>query len=108
MLNQELLKQQSISKEDESKIEQLHIKLQDLKDMDLEDIPNIPDYVKTIEEIEFALQRLWKFEENESMHSHWLSDPKCSCPKLDNRELAGVNRRIISSKCKLHFYKGLK
>lgn len=103
MLNKKLLKQQNISKEDEKKIEELHIKLDTLKETPLEEIENIPEYVKSIEQIEYALQRLWKFEEDSTKHTHWLTDPKCHCPTIDNKELFGVDRRIISQKCKLHW-----
>lgn len=50
---------------------------------------------------EFKLQRLWGFEENSAYHREFMIDG-CTCPKSDNEELVGTNRRIYSDTCVIH------
>lgn len=50
---------------------------------------------------EFKLQRLWGFEENSAYHREFMIDG-CTCPKTDNEELVGTNRRIYSDTCVIH------
>lgn len=54
-----------------------------------------------IQECEFELQRLWGFIEDAHYHRFWET-PKCECPKLDNEDLYGHGRAIISLACPLH------
>jgi len=50
---------------------------------------------------EFRLQYFWKFEENSAYHREF-NLPHCTCPHMDNEELVGTNRRIISEDCPYH------
>lgn len=55
-----------------------------------------------IKTIEFKLQELWRFPQDESYHEFY-NLPKCKCPKLDNYDLKGVkNAHIISENCPVH------
>lgn len=63
----------------------------------------IKELVILFEENEFALQELWGFPKDASMH-RWFSFPGCECPILDNEERMGVPSagRIISGSCLIH------
>ena len=101
ILNPSLLKQQKISPETQVLIENLHISMQQHHARPLEDITDIQEYIDLIQEIEFAMQRLWGFPEDRSFHTHWYHDPKCSCPTMDNDERQGYSKYVTES-CPLH------
>lgn len=65
---------------------------------------NIPKLLKSLgkdlTEIEFELQRLWKFKKDINYHRFW-EYPKCACPELDNID-AYPFRRFINLTCPLH------
>lgn len=54
-----------------------------------------------LEQIEFAMQRAWKFEEDANMHSWWYNAPHCKCPWMDNRDPLMPNK-IKQQDCPLH------
>ena len=54
-----------------------------------------------VTELEFELQRLWKFPQNKEFHKYWLSVGHCECPNLDNLERLGYGR-IINLGCPVH------
>ena len=56
---------------------------------------------KEVEQLEFALQKAWKFAPSSRMH-RWFEVPKCSCAKLDNMERLGTGYRIITESCPVH------
>ena len=102
ILNQKLVKQQNLSPKDIDLLQDLHKEMQILKDKPLSEITDIPEYIAQIENLEYAMQDAWKFTRDKTYHTHWFTDPKCLCPKLDNFDLRGVNRRIITTSCPLH------
>lgn len=102
ILNPNLVKQQNLSNTTIELLEGLHIAMAAHKNRELSDIPDIPEYVELIQEIEFAMQRLWGFEEDSKYHNHWFTDPKCQCPVFDNHDLSGINRSVINLSCPLH------
>jgi hypothetical protein len=59
------------------------------------------DPVQLIEDIEYTLQGLWKFDRSYVHHTHWMDIKGCTCPVLDNREGFGF-RRIRAGDCKWH------
>lgn len=61
--------------------------------------------VLDIEEIEFELQRLWKFREDYKFHRFWET-PKCKCPKIDNEEAYPFGYYIRNLTCILHGSRG--
>lgn len=110
MLNPKLLKQQGIDEKTEKLIIEKHKELYEiieiLDSLDYYDENNrlrIKELVKSIEIMEYSLQKLWKFTEDINYHTHWLKPKLCSCPKLDNYERLGYGR-IIRSTCVLHGY----
>jgi hypothetical protein len=55
-----------------------------------------------LKEIEFELQEAWGFERDSDYHNWWFKFPPCKCPKVDNEELMGCDRRIYSGDCPVH------
>jgi len=106
-LNKELIKKQNLTKKDIANIKKLHVKKNKLfnnikKWMNKNDLKKIKESAKLIEELEFKLQDAWKFERNSKMHTHWLYNPACTCPKLDNEERFYTGQRIYSKDCIVH------
>jgi|SRR5947207_2576357 len=65
--------------------------------------PENYDYpVQTIEDMEFALQGIWRFDRSVNHHTHWIDIKGCTCPKMDNRDHWGTGRITISD-CKWHW-----
>jgi hypothetical protein len=55
-----------------------------------------------VADIEFKMQELWGFEQSSKFHRFWLDIPGCICPRMDNRDLYGTHKRVISSSCPIH------
>ena len=61
------------------------------------------DPVQAIEDFEFALQAVWKFERSVNYHTHWLDIKGCTCPKMDNKDMMYYGRgKIIMGDCPWH------
>jgi hypothetical protein len=68
--------------------------------------------VSMIENLEFALQRAWRFTEDKAMHTWWFMSPHCTCPKNDNwaifinggKPLPWMRHegRLVDEECVLH------
>lgn len=58
--------------------------------------------VQLIEDMEFTLQGLWKFDRSIDHHTHWIEIKGCTCPKMDNRDHWGTGRITISD-CPWHW-----
>lgn len=102
MINEELADRLGVSQENRDKINQLHGYLDKLLSEPENVYSEYERVVTHIERIEFELQRLWGFEQNKAFHSYWFRVKGCTCPKLDNQEMVGVGRRIISGDCPFH------
>ena len=59
------------------------------------------ELAQKITNIEFNLQALWGFSQDENFH-YWFEVPQCDCPKMDNRDRYGTSHRIINPHCKIH------
>lgn len=60
--------------------------------------------VQLIEDLEYALQGLWKFPRDSNYHSHWLEIKGCTCPKMDNRDpMYYGGGKITVSDCPWHW-----
>lgn len=102
-LNSRLIANQDLSQDEVNKILKLHrlrncyLTLMEINDskIDLRYISNI------ITQIDFQLQKLWKFKIDSNYHRFWEL-PKCECPKMDNRDVYGTGHRYINPKCKIH------
>ena len=93
MINSNLVKSQAIELEDLDKIRKLH-KVRNcyltLKRLSL-----------FITQIDFQLQKLWKFKVDSAYHRFWEL-PKCQGPDSDNRDTFGTGHRYINPNCKIH------
>ena len=121
-LNSRLIKQQRLTQAEVDLIEQKHEELDKLIDMinglewNEDNKQRILQLTKSVELYEFELQKLWKFEQNEKFHNHWLRNKHCCCPRMDNRDIAYYGGgKILRSDCKIHgeeaqpeFWKNLK
>lgn len=62
------------------------------------------DVEANVRQIEFNLQRLWRFPEDAKFHRYQLEIRGCTCPKLDNYELIGhTPDRYRVSDCPWHW-----
>lgn len=98
-LNEGLLTSQGVSPEIADKIVAVHGMLDGV----LEFPEDYDDPVRLVELYELWLQTLWNFPQDTTYHIHWVRMKGCTCPKMDNRMLAGVERRLISKCCPWHY-----
>lgn len=104
-LNERLAFRQNITDEQLAKLKELHI----VKDfvfglMEKTDDPvQLKAGADLVEQLEFALQRNWNFDEDAGMHE-WYNVPGCLCPKLDNMDsrYPGSTHRIHTQDCPIH------
>ncbi len=98
-----LVEQRNISDEFLERIKKLHLKRFKVKEkmINTDDHSRLRVLANTIKDLEFELQDLWGFERDYSMHD-WFDVPKCTCPKMDNRERKGTDYQIISINCPIH------
>ena len=106
-LNEALLKSQKVSDVQKENIISLHKELRKLFDrvqqMSEKEVEALAYSIRTqVEDIEFKLQENWGFEVSSDYHQYWFYIPHCNCPKMDNRELFGVDRRIYNCSCPIH------
>ena len=100
-LNESSIKKQKLSKSQVSKIYLAHDELQAL--LSSECPLQGKNLITAIEGQEYKLQRLWGFIPDRSFHRYWYRSDKCTCPIMDNDELIGVEMRLYSDSCKLHW-----
>ena len=114
ILNEMLIEKQGLTESEVEHINELHV----IKDTLFENVaglnPKDPDELEMIRyaavelrDIEFAMQRAWRFDESTSRHTHWLYIPHCRCPKMDNAdnwgvEWGGVDARWSNGSCPVH------
>lgn len=103
LLNARLISNQDLKQEEVDKIYKLHrvrncyITLMNIS-TSKEDLRYLSQIVT---QIDFQLQRLWKFKEDSSYHRFWEL-PKCDCPKMDNQDVHGTGHRYINPNCIIH------
>lgn len=108
-LNPILLERQRISEPGEEYILSLHrmraelFKFSSTLNINDEDAkPIFKQLPAMLGQIEFAMQRAWKFPEESKFHTWWHRIPHCTCPNMDNDELQGRDQRIYNLDCPLH------
>ena len=108
-LNERLVEQQELNEDDVRLIKEIHEErenvfvLMEACDPDTEaGRAMLSGYASEVERIEFRLQAAWKFEQNKLYHSWWYRVPHCGCPKMDNSEMVGADRRIHVANCPIH------
>lgn len=55
-----------------------------------------------VQDIEFRLQKAWKFPQDPNFHTWWFVTPHCTCPVLDNMDYAGSSLYATDHACPLH------
>lgn len=75
----------------------------------LENPEKIDGVEDAVRELEFRLQRQWKFPEDPKFHRYQTHIKGCTCPRLDNAELIGYSAdRYRVSDCPWHWNKELE
>lgn len=105
-LNTRLITQQGLSDKEVRLLIEAHWEMDDLIELvnkldSEQDQARIAQLGKSIELLEFRMQKLWKFPLSEAFHTHWKRIRHCSCPRLDNEDCYG-HHRIYSSACVVH------
>ena len=57
---------------------------------------------QSIEPLEFKMQELFGFKVDRNYHRYWCECPKCTCPKMDNRDIRGTDIRYYDEECIIH------
>lgn len=86
-----------MDEQEQEAVSAMHGALQYMKDYP----ENYSNPVQAIEDMEFALQGLWKFSRDANYHTHWLHISGCRCPIMMNREAFGLPK-IFHKECKWH------
>ena len=107
VLNENLIKSQQLTQEEVAGIHCLHQVRLELFDQMQElnpqqDRQNVAMFVEIVEQVEFALQRAWRFDETRDKHTWWCQVPHCTCPVDANLRLVGKRERAIDSQCAVH------
>lgn len=102
-LNPRLIEMNKVSDESVLEIIELHNKKNIIFDMaeGEDNITILRKMSKEVEEIEFAMQKAWRFPQDKSFHE-WYLFPKCSCGTLDNSDMRGTKYQCINMECKIH------
>ena len=107
-LNPFVIKKQGLNQSDIDEIRFHHsrkdrlLKLMDELD-EVKDRTELREYVDQLEQVEFAMQRAWKFEQDANYHTWWLKSRHCKCPGMDNRDMTYYGRgKIKMQACPLH------
>lgn len=102
VLNSRLLDRQK-AWDNVDEIKSLHLeKLKVFEKMNLTDVKeDLRKSAQEIEQLEFKLQKAWGFPQDRNCH-YWYDVPKCTCPKMDNRDNYGTEYRITDLYCPIH------
>jgi len=92
ILNESLIKKQKLSQENILELYELHRELDEyllkLEKAKNNNSKNCKKYIKEsdqrIRNIEFRMQKEWKFDLDEKKHTHWIRNPFCSCSLKNN------------------------
>lgn len=102
VLNKNLLKQQGINPETEEGLEATHTMLELI--LDNPELVGIDSVSEVVRGLEFALQKLWGFPQNDNFHHYQFMIKGCECPKMDNEELFRSCQpyRYYNMECPVH------
>ncbi len=89
-----------LNAQEKEAISSIHKVLADIKDFP----ERYENPVQLIEDLEYALQGLWKFPRDARYHTHWMEIKNCTCPKMDNRDpMYYGGGKITVSDCPWHW-----
>ena len=103
VVNSRLVTNQGLDLDEVDKVNKLH----KVRNCYLTLMENTDDSVELkrlslfITQIDFQLQKLWKFKVDSAYHRFWEL-PKCQCPASDNLDTFGTGHRYINPNCKIH------
>ena len=102
MINMHLANSRNLDPITIDAIEELNRKLDDVLTN-----PNIHcqsprEAITYIAEIEYKLQKLWKFDISPDHQKYWFRVTGCTCPKLDNEDTFGTPYKIKNGDCPYH------
>lgn len=111
-LNPHLIEKQGLTEEEVQVVLNLHERLdalfEKMSQLDpscSEQLNELTQLAQQVEDIEFAMQKAWKFEQSKDHHTWWYRAPHCRCPKLDNDDAFGTPYHITRQDCPLHGFK---
>lgn len=103
VINSRLVTNQGLDLDEVDKVNKLH----KVRNCYLTLMENTDDSVELkrlslfITQIDFQLQKLWKFKVDSAYHRFWEL-PKCQCPASDNLDTFGTGHRYVNPNCKIH------
>ena len=103
-LNQNLIARNNVSYTSQIQLCTLYDKLEVLLLSSKGELLTRADYdiiSDKVTKLEFELQRLWGFPQDEEFHKYWLNIGNCTCPKMDSLDRLGYGR-IINLDCPVH------
>ena len=108
-LNKRLIDEQGLSDGDVEELERLHEhrarmfdKMADLDPTNAEDKDTLILYSHLLESLEYNMQRVWKFPQDQDYHSWWYQVPHCKCPNMDNSDVMYRGLNIYAGDCPIH------
>ena len=109
VLNRRLIESQGLVDCEVKQIEDLHViretlfdNVRGLNPNDADELEMIRHAAVELRDLEFAMQRAWRFEEIKNRHTWWYQIPHCSCPYMDNMDMVGVNEKWSNGTCPVH------
>ncbi len=103
VINSRLVTNQGLDLDEVDKVNKLH----KVRNCYLTLMENTDDSVELkrlslfITQIDFQLQKLWKFKVDSAYHRFWEL-PKCQCPASDNLDPFGTGHRYTNPNCPIH------
>ncbi|WVS24662.1 hypothetical protein PSPHG_CDS_0181 [Pseudomonas phage Psxphi15] len=98
--NEKLADQQGLTTEEREALDLTYDLLHDVLEYP-ERYENVED---TVRELEYRLQKEWKFPQDPKFHRYQLEIKGCTCPRMDNFELFGHTAdRYRVSDCPWHW-----
>lgn len=114
ILNNNLIAQQGLDEKAVRTIEGLHESMYQVVSMlnklewNKENKEQIFQLTKSIELLEFSMQKAWGFPQDKNYHIHWLRNQHCNCPRRDNRDIMYYGGGLLhSSTCTIHGENGI-
>lgn len=103
-LNELLAHTQGLTQEEFTVLDEMYQLVRDYHEeiAKTDDIAQIRNYVKLIENLEGDIQVQWKFPYNPDWHYFTFLNNKCKCPNMDNMDRRGTPYRIYNDDCPLH------
>lgn len=104
-INRDLAAVRNITPSNIKRIKELHVTrhlLFELAKVKLDNRETLKNMVTVLENLEFELQKAWKFEQDNWKHTWWNKIPGCTCPKVDNQDTYGTPFRYYSGDCPFH------